>query len=1036
MPGSANGIGLPNFNLLPDLSYHETIYDKDEIVGDRYYILEKTEGFANVFFCLDLWDNSPCVLKEIPAYSGKEARNIAKIPFHKNVVQLLRLEVIGGSIFMVLEWLPDTLFDLIKKSQFSANEITDAIFSICCGLQHCISYLSTEEKAYVHKDIKPENVFYDGTFKLADFGGGYTPPYAAPEVENGLNADCRSDIFSIGKILQELCTHCEDKAFNEKVQPLINACTQSSPEKRPQSLQEVCLALGRRLVDENAQYHLTAIQLRNLAYIGEPYESMFHDLTEIWKYGDAESLYYAGDVLLRIDLPREALPMYFKSLNSGGKDNQSIALTKIAQTYFKLQDWDNVIKHSKIALNCMARDYMEKKAPFNYGVIHTYINAVFNKYIDSSPNGANKELFSWIIQILEWLHENQPNRKESLRLLGYIHYTLREYDEAIPYYEEYFSSSKDDYETSFYYAMSLFFTRDTTKAKKQFEFVAEFLETSESTSLGRLIMLLYCKYFMKDADGFADSLKRFDDKIDPLSDKEPKKTWSELMQEEEHRLDLSKFVIVSQLFENDIQLTSSYFDDISITMNALNSEQLQITEYNKLWCKNQFLKIKELRSEWGMLELPSISIALRHLNFLSYHCESLIYERLGNYKAMLRACDDMLRFDKSSPEALSHKAEALVRLERYIDSVPFYQQSFDIQHKDEVKRREREVLFYLHENPDEFYTKLLEEAPSWGIDPSKLKFYISNYRIMFSDILPDWLYGYTETIIQDFNSVRSLLCLLRLLQHLNAPEDKEIRLVNFQEVALHILNRLIEEYAQRQDRLFYLLPIRGNNYMDLNLDMAVDDFKRFLKLKISWEPHEFPVVAPVYHNLAITYSKFPEDKFLELADANYDMAITIYNVLGDKASIAKVYHNKSICFFKEKRYSEAGSAMLRSLDYITADKYPILYSQAQYILGNVISIFLDECQYSDDVKNMLNKGIEAFLMCVQLYNKRTHCINETDDSCERYFSFIRLSKLYQRKAELFHDGSLVLARYYEKKAKKSLPKRSEVRDFLGQSISH
>lgn len=168
--------------------------------------------------------------------------------------------------------------------------------------------------------------------------------------------------------------------------------------------------------------------------------------------------------------------------------------------------------------------------------------------------------------------------------------------------------------------------------------------------------------------------------------------------------------------------------------------------------------------------------------------------------------------------------------------------------------------------------------------------------------------------------------------------------------------------------------------------------------------------------------------------------------MGDKASIAKVFLNKSICLFKFKRYSEAENAMWHSLDgeYITADNNSVLFSQAQYIWGNLISVFLDAYElqhinerkpstHDSEIKNMLDKGIEAFLTCIQLYSKRIHDIHDTDDSCERYFSFIRLSNLYQKKEQQYHDGCWVLARYYAKEAKQSLPKQSEFRDFLGQS---
>jgi serine/threonine protein kinase len=78
------------------------------------------------------------------------------------------------------------------------------------------------EKRIVHRDLKPSNVFLKGKnleVKIGDFGiarmmSGKTISnsnigtlcYSAPEVVLNQEYDCRSDVWSLGCLIFELCT--------------------------------------------------------------------------------------------------------------------------------------------------------------------------------------------------------------------------------------------------------------------------------------------------------------------------------------------------------------------------------------------------------------------------------------------------------------------------------------------------------------------------------------------------------------------------------------------------------------------------------------------------------------------------------------------------------------------------------------------------------------------------------------------------------------------------------------------------------------
>lgn len=85
-------------------------------------------------------------------------------------------------------------------------------------LLDAVAYLHC--KGIVHNDLKPENIIIsrvDNTLKIIDFGLsgndayyltrnlGCTPQYASPELLENRKTDCRSDIYSLGLLMRDIC---------------------------------------------------------------------------------------------------------------------------------------------------------------------------------------------------------------------------------------------------------------------------------------------------------------------------------------------------------------------------------------------------------------------------------------------------------------------------------------------------------------------------------------------------------------------------------------------------------------------------------------------------------------------------------------------------------------------------------------------------------------------------------------------------------------------------------------------------------------
>ncbi len=117
-------------------------------------------------------------------------------------------------------------------------------------LTDAVGYLHAHQT--LHLDLKPDNILLtriNGDVKLTDLGfcytdtfadtQGHTTSFAAPEQHSGGKVDERTDIYAIGKILEQLPN-------SPKYNKVSARCTASLPEERYQSVRELQDALFRR----------------------------------------------------------------------------------------------------------------------------------------------------------------------------------------------------------------------------------------------------------------------------------------------------------------------------------------------------------------------------------------------------------------------------------------------------------------------------------------------------------------------------------------------------------------------------------------------------------------------------------------------------------------------------------------------------------------------------------------------------------------------------------------------------------------------
>jgi TolB-like protein/Flp pilus assembly protein TadD len=220
----------------------------------------------------------------------REAKALAALS-HPSVLTILDFGREGGIAYTVMELLSgESLRKRLVRARMSWREAAEVALEIADGLA------AAHSRGIVHRDLKPENVFLTGSGrpKILDFGlarrerladpahhrgetqtqetepGSLmgTVGYMSPEQVSGLDADARSDIFSLGCMLHEMATGSRpfsgrtgaetlaailrdepsepersDRPLPADLAGVIRHCLEKRPERRFQTAGDLAFAL-------------------------------------------------------------------------------------------------------------------------------------------------------------------------------------------------------------------------------------------------------------------------------------------------------------------------------------------------------------------------------------------------------------------------------------------------------------------------------------------------------------------------------------------------------------------------------------------------------------------------------------------------------------------------------------------------------------------------------------------------------------------------------------------------------------------------
>ena len=199
-------------------------------IDDRYHITSRIGhgGMSEVYEATDVFTHRICALKFIREDVMNNPTNLQRFNNEVRIASALDnpyiVKVYNSGTF---ENRPYIVNEYVKGQ--TLKEVLD--FRGSLGVKECVSVMLQLSSALdyahrhnvIHRDIKPDNIFYlpDGSVKLGDFGIAEVSDdrivknkneivgsvhYLAPELARGEMATARSDIYALGVTFFEILT--------------------------------------------------------------------------------------------------------------------------------------------------------------------------------------------------------------------------------------------------------------------------------------------------------------------------------------------------------------------------------------------------------------------------------------------------------------------------------------------------------------------------------------------------------------------------------------------------------------------------------------------------------------------------------------------------------------------------------------------------------------------------------------------------------------------------------------------------------------
>lgn len=209
---------------------------------------------SNVYLAKNQINGKVFIKKELKTYN-MDVYDALRTINHKNTPKVFEAIELDGTLTVIEEFINGFTLQEILDIEGPLDE--ERVIKYTIDLCNILEVLHNRISPIIHRDIKPSNVLIsnDGVLKLIDFDVSRiyreygerdtqilgTKGYASPEQFGFDQTDCRSDIYSLGILINVLLTgkHPKEEKTLGKLSSIIEKCTYIAAEKRYDSVENL-----------------------------------------------------------------------------------------------------------------------------------------------------------------------------------------------------------------------------------------------------------------------------------------------------------------------------------------------------------------------------------------------------------------------------------------------------------------------------------------------------------------------------------------------------------------------------------------------------------------------------------------------------------------------------------------------------------------------------------------------------------------------------------------------------------------------------